>query len=327
METKFILQKSCRKLLTTMILFHKKTKNIEAQSKQEIPIHYLDKEAPETDLKNLSPIALEKFIKESNRDYKADSIELMQELKEMELLEFDKDSNIYLPTGNAILLFGKKPRNKFPQAAVKAKVNYGDGRIGTETFDDALVLVPGEVENWLEKVLPTSIDRSNFKAKQITPFPIPVIREAVINALVHSDYTIEGAKVQLDLFPDRIVVKSPGKPVHPITIEALKNFTATSYSRNKKSAFIFNQMGYMEEAALGMETFKSLRENYGLPLPIIDYDGGNIVVTFPRTTRVVKEVSDILGIEKLNDEEIKGFEWIKTKGEVSTREYATHFNY
>ncbi len=181
--------------------------------------------------------------------------------------------------------------------------------------------------NWLKKVLPASIDRSNFKAKQITSFPIPVIREAIINAIVHRDYTIEGAKIQLDVYPDRIIVKSPGKPVPPITIESLKNFTATSYSRNKKLTFIFNEMEYMEESALGMDTFKSLRDKYELPLPIIDYDGSNVVVTFPRTIDVVREVSDTIGIEDLNDEEVKGYEWIKMKGEVSTRKYATHFNY
>ena len=69
----------------------------------------------------------------------------LREFKEMELLEYDSKKKKYLPTGNAILLFGKSPRNKFPQSAVKAKVHYGDGKTGTQTFDDALVLVPDEV--------------------------------------------------------------------------------------------------------------------------------------------------------------------------------------
>lgn len=211
------------------------------------------------------------------------------------------------------------------QAAIKAKVHYGDGETGTETFKDALVLVPDKVDNWLKKVLPASIDRSNFKAKQVSSFPIPVIREAVINAIAHRDYTKEGAKIQLDVYPDRIIVKSPGKPVLPITIESLKNFTATSYSRNKKLTFIFNEMEYMEESALGMDTFKSLREKYKLPLPIIDYDGSNVVVTFPRTIDVVREVSPNRGIEYLNDEEIKGFELVKLKGRLRRKEYEQYF--
>jgi len=55
------------------------------------------------------------------------------------------------------------------------------------------ILVPDKVDDWLKKVLPASIDRSSFKAKQVPAFPISVIREAVINAIVHRDYTIEGA--------------------------------------------------------------------------------------------------------------------------------------
>lgn len=302
-------------------------KNNEAKTKKEKPQDYLDKHATETNINSLSNIALQKFITESKRNYKPKSEEFLQELKEMELLEFDKGLNAYLPTGNAVLLFGNNPRNKFPQAAIKAKVHYGDGETGTETFKDALVLVPDKVDDWLKKVLPASIDRSNFKAKQVSSFPILVIREAIINAIAHRDYTKEGAKIQLDVYPDRIIVKSPGRPVPPITIEAIKNFTATSYSRNKKLTFIFNEMEYMEESALGMDTFKSLREKYNLPLPIVDYDGSNVVVTFPRTIDVVREVSDDIGIEELNDEEIKGYEWIKLEGEVSTRGYATHFDY
>ena len=195
-------------------------KNDEAKTKKEKPANYLDKYAAETNIDSLSTVALQKFITESKRNYKPKSEEFLKELKEMELLEFDKSSNTYLPTGNAILLFGNNPRNKFPQAAVKAKVHYGDGETGTETFKDALVFVPDKVDDWLKKVLPASIDRSKFKAKQVPSFPIPVIREAVINAIAHRDYTIEGAKIQLEVYHDRIIVKSPGKPISPITIEA-----------------------------------------------------------------------------------------------------------
>ncbi len=302
-------------------------KNDEAKTKKEKPADYLDKYATETNIDSLSTIALQKFITESKRKYKPKSEAFLQELKEMDLLEFEKGSDTYLPTGNAILLFGNNPRNKFPQAAVKAKVHYGDGESGTETFKDALVLVPDKVDDWLKKVLPASIDRSKFKAKQVPSFPISVIREAIINAIAHRDYTKEGAKIQLEVYPDRIIVKSPGKPVPPITIEAMKNFTATSYSRNKKLTFIFNEMEYMEESALGMDTFRSLREKYELPLPIIDYDGSNVVVTFPRTIDVVREVLQNRGVKNLNDEELKGFEFVKLKGELRRKEYEQYFSF
>jgi len=297
-------------------------KNNEAKSKKKAPDH-LDERASATNLNSLSEEALQKFISKSGRNFSPKSDECLQELKEMDLLEYNEKTKTYLPTGNAILLFGKNPRNKFPQAAVKAKVQYPDGKIGTETFADALVHIPDKVEDWLIKVLPASINRTQFKARQVPSFPVEVVREAVINAIVHRDYAKDGAKIQLDIFYDRIVVKSPGKPIPPITIEAMKNFTAISYSRNKKLTFIFNEMDYMEETALGMDTYRSIREKYQLPLPIIDFDGLNVVVIFPRTIEAVKEVGGE-AISKLTDAQIKGYEWLKTVGEASTREYSEY---
>ncbi len=290
------------------------------KAKNAKPLDSLSEKAISTDVESLSDIALKKFISESKRKYKPKSTVQLRELKEMDLLDYDSKKRKYLPTGNAILLFGNAPRNKFPQAAVKAKVHFGDGNIGTETFDNALVLIPDEVEDWLRKVLPASIDRTKFKAQQVPAFPIEVIREAIINAIAHRDYSKDGAKVQLEVFPEKIVVKSPGKPPLPITIEAMRNFTATSYSRNKKLTFIFNEMNYMEETALGMDTYKAMRSEHHLPLPIIEYDRGNVVVTFLRTAQAIKGVA-LAGLKNLNEEELRGYEFVKLKGKVRRKEY------
>lgn len=299
-------------------------KNAEAKALKEkpIPVDLLNAPAAATNMDSLSNEALEKFITESGRDYQAKSETFLKELKEMDLLQYDEKSKSYFPTGNAILLFGKSPRNKFPQAGVKAKVHYGDGNTGTETFNSALVLIPDQVEEWLNKVLPASIDRSQFKAKQIPAFPVAVIREAIINALIHRDYAVDGANIQLEVHPDRIVVKSPGEPCHPITIEAMKSFTATPYSRNKKLTFVFNEMDYMEESGLGMDTFKSLRKDFQLPLPVIEFNAPNVVVTFPRTTEAVAGVFQKKTISELSKEELAAFEIFREHKPVSKSEFA-----
>ncbi len=182
------------------------------------------------------------------------------------------------------------------------------------------------MENWVIKVLPASFARSKFKAEQVPAFPVEVIREALINAIVHRDYAKDGAKVQLEIKPDRIIIKSPGAPAPPVTIESLKNFTATSWSRNKKLTFIFNEMGYMEESEIGMDTFRSLRDKHHLPLPIINYDGSNVIVTFPRTADAVKKVSGKEAIDKLNEVELAGYDFVRSRKEVSKKEYADHFD-
>jgi len=83
----------------------------------------------------------------------------------------------------------------------------------------------------------------------------------------------------------------------------------------------------MEESALGMDTYKSLREKYQLPLPVIDYDGIYIVITFPRTNEVIRQISPKKGLEKLNEEELLGYEFVKAQGKLKRREYEQHFSY
>ncbi len=51
----------------------------------------------------------------------------------------------------------------------------------------------------------------------------------------------------------------------------------------------------------------------------------NVVVTFLRTGKAVKEVAN-KALGKLTEQQLEGFEWIKSKGEASTREYSAHFN-
>jgi ATP-dependent DNA helicase RecG len=287
----------------------------------------LNEQAANTDFSDLSKVALQKFIDESGSKLKVGSEALTKELLQMELLEKDKKSGTIIPTGNAILLFGEKPRLKFPQASVKAKVSYGDGKTDVQSFDDALVLIPDQVEAWVKKVIPESFDRSKFQRNKVPAFPTEVIDEAIINAIIHRDYSIDGAKVQLEITPDKIVVKSPGKPVPPVKLEDLQGFNATSISRNKSLALVFNLMRYMEETGVGMETYREMRDKFKLPLPVITYVEPDLVVTFPRTPDAVRSLGNTDVLSQLNDEELAGLDFVKTRGEVSRKEYEGHFGF
>lgn len=106
----------------------------------------------------------------------------------------------------------------------------------------------------------------------------------------------------------------------------MQNFTAISQTRNPELAYIFNIMRFMEETGVGMDTYKTMREKYDLPLPIITYKKPYLIVTFPRSIGGVKASYTDKDIGTLTDPQIKGYEWIKSQGEVSTREYSSHFN-
>lgn len=287
----------------------------------------LYQQALNTNIDSLSDEALQLYLKKAGltMDYK--SPEFYQELLESDLLEKNQATKELVPTGNAILLFGKSPRNKYPQASVKAKVYYGTGESDVQSFDDALVLIPDQVETWVKKVIPESFDRSSFTREKVPFFPPVVIREAIVNAIVHRDYTIDRAKIQLEIYPEKIIVKSPGLPVYPNSLVKLQMFTAKSYSRNKKLSLVFNRMGLMEEAEFGMDTYREMRDKYKLPLPIIAYDEPDLIVTFPRSADAVRNLDNTEVLSQLNDEEIAGLDFVKTRGEVSRKEYEVHFGF
>jgi len=287
----------------------------------------LQKPVKNANIGSLSKEALELYIAKTKKNYSYNSDNLVDDLINKELLDVDEKTGEIKPTGDCILLFGKDPRAKFPQASVKAKVDYGGGgEPDTESFDDALLLVPDKVKEWAKKVIPESIDRSDFTREKISHFPPDVIREVIVNAIIHRDYSIRSAKVELEITPEKIEVRSPGEPVSPNTLKDLKNFTAISQTRNPELAYIFNIMRYMEETGVGMDTYRTMREKYNLPLPVITYKKPYLIVTFPRSMDSIKKAYPSEIINQLTDGQVKGLEWIKIKGEVSTREYSSKFN-
>lgn len=83
----------------------------------------------------------------------------------------------------------------------------------------------------------------------------------------------------------------------------------------------------MEESGVGMDTYKEMRDKYKLPLPIIEYKAPNLIVTFPRTDDALRELDNKELLSQLNDEELAGLDFVKAKGEVSRKDYESHFGY
>ena len=296
-------------------------------AKKEIKESVLKQAVPRSDFNAFSEEALGKFISEAKLKYTIKQKSFQKYLADVGAMHHDEKTKLYHPTGMGILLFGENPRAKFKQAALMAHADYGAGEIEPATFDQPLVLIPDLVENWLKKVLPLSKDTSSFKRKDISSFPIKVLREVVINAIVHRDYSIEGAKCSLEIDIEKIVVKSPGAPMASISLEQLNTFKAPSISRNPIITYVFGLMDYVEEKGFGMKALRSLNEKFNLPLPEYAMEDPFLTLTFPRNMESVKNVSSHKSLAKLSEEELVGYEFIKLKGKITRKEYEKHFNY
>lgn len=296
-------------------------------AKKEIKETALKQAVPRSDFSEFSEEALQKFISEADLKFNLKQKSFQKYLADVGVMQYNEKTKSYHPTGMGILLFGENPRAKFKQAALMAHADYGAGEIEPATFDQPLVLIPDLVENWLKKVLPLSKDTSSFKRKDIPSFPIKVLREVVINAIVHRDYSIEGAKCSLEIDSEKIVVKSPGAPMTSISLEQLNTFKAPSISRNPIITYIFGLMDYVEEKGFGMKALRSLNEKFNLPLPEYVMEEPFLTLTFPRNMESVRKVSSHKSLVNLNEEELMGYEFIKLKGKITRKEYEKQFNY
>lgn len=299
------------------------------KKKKEVVLSNLENSIPTMDLKQFSEKAIQYYIEQSKLPHSINSDELWQHFEHAGIVQRLKRNNEekYSPTGFGILLFGNNPREKYQQAVVKAKVKYGNNASIPKDFEGPLVLIPKEIELWLEQVLHSEVSREQFQRKTNTLFPIEPLREAIINALVHRDYEQEGAKTYIEIDDDKIVVKSAGLPVSPISFDDVKAFRAPSLSRNPKITYVFNRMGLMEESELGMETFRGMQEKYKLPLPFYEYKAPYLSLTFSRSIEATKTVSGNEALADLNNEEIAGINWIKSLGNTTVNEYAEHFGF
>jgi ATP-dependent DNA helicase RecG len=304
-----------------------KQRKEEAKKPKVVQLSPLERPIETTTIDEFSDEALKRYIDRANLKMNHDSHEFLSQLEEQQLIQYDTTSEKYKPTGLGILLFGKNPRNRYPQAVLKVEARYGKEEPEILDFSDALVLIPDKVEEWLKRVLSSRINRQKFARKTEYSYPLEVLREAIINALVHRDYDIAGAKCYVNIDNDKIVVKSPGLPVSPIKLEDFKQFKAPSLSRNPKLMAVFNAMHYAEERGIGMIEMKSLPEKHNLPLPNISWEEPFINISFPRTQNYFESLVGSDVFNQLKEEEKNGLVFIHNKKEVTKAQYAKHFGF
>ena len=224
-------------------------------------------------------------------------------------------------TGFGIIAFAREPRRFIKWAGLNALIFTPDGREIHKWFDQPAILIPDQVEEWLKGIYPDTEDRNSMVRRSVPQLPFKAIREAVLNGLVHRRYDLE-AKCHL-VVDDRaqtIVVKSPGEPVDPVTLEDLQHLRASVWGRNKRLVYLFGKLRLVEEQNLGMETFRGLPAA-GFPLPAYNLSQGYLVLTIYRTTAAVA-VSLAPSSRRLTSAVQRGLEYIATQESVSTAAYA-----
>ena len=189
-------------------------------------------------------------------------------------------------TVGGILLFGREPAHVFPSAgAIFAAFD------GTEITDNILdrkqieQTLPENVQSLVQLIytnLPVPAKIEGLHRENLYPIPEKVIREAIVNAFLHRDYTINGAKVMVLLFSDRLEIKSPGCPPNTMTIERMK--AMVSVPRNSMLFQFMYDYHYIERLGRGIPMIFSEMKKLGVE-PEIRIEGEETILSIPLAKR------------------------------------------
>jgi ATP-dependent DNA helicase RecG len=238
--------------------------------------------ATSAELADLSTDALEQYRRVAGIRDAVGSPVFNRRLIQLDLIKSENQRSA--PTGFGLLLFGKEPRNAMPEAGLLGTIQFSNGTEELRDFDGPQVLVPDQVLQWLRDKLPSPIIRSGARRRQANDALFELVREGVVNALVHRDYGVKGAKCHLIATDDTITVRSPGRPLEPITLEQLQSFTAPMLSRNPIMHYVFAQMELAEERGLGLRSMRTRAAQLELPLPSYSWGDPYLSLTLYRSS-------------------------------------------
>jgi ATP-dependent DNA helicase RecG len=105
------------------------------------------------------------------------------------------------------------------------------------------------------------------------------VREALINAVVHTDYSQRGAPIRLSIFDDRLEIENPGLLPFGLTVEDLPH--GVSRLRNRVIGRVFQALGLIEQWGSGIQRMTAVCRDAGLPPPIFEEIATRFRVTIP----------------------------------------------
>lgn len=169
-------------------------------------------------------------------------------------------------TVGGMLLFGRTPNRFLPQAGIDAAAFPGTEkdyaaleRAGvrgpmTPLLDaSGRVTENGLVEQALEFVrrnTPVTAVLENGRRIEKPAYPAEVIREGIVNAIIHRDYLLSGTDIELAVYNDRLEIISPGRLPNGITPERMR--TGCRVARNQLLKDIMRDYGYLEHMGMGI---------------------------------------------------------------------------
>ncbi len=217
----------------------------------------------------------------------------------------------------SVLLFGIDPQKFYRQSIVRIGKFISDTEI--QTTDIVKGNLFAQLESTLEilrtKYLVSNIEYEGIHRRDILEYPHEALREAIINALIHRDYS-GTSQIQIRVYTDKLMIMNEGKLPPEVPVEKLKT-SHLSIPRNTLLAEIFYYAGFIESWGHGTIKIVDNCIEQGLPEPDFKEENSVMTVTFYKD----KWNEENLRKLGLNDRQMKAVLYVKEKGKITNTEY------
>ncbi len=178
----------------------------------------------------------------------------------------------------SLLLFGKDPLRWHPRCGIDfVKYEGTERKLGRELN----IIKRARIELPLIKLIEEAYKTISAQIKErqylhdlffVEKFEYPTFawQEAIVNAVAHRDYSIQGLSIEVCMFDDRIEIRSPGLPPEPVTLERILKRERVHASRNPLIVRVLTDLGYMRETGEGIPRMFEEMEKNGLYPPKIE---------------------------------------------------------
>ncbi len=153
-----------------------------------------------------------------------------------------------------MLIFGKNPEKHLPQNDVSF-AHFNGNEISDELIDKKTLT--GRIQDISEQLMVVIKDNTLtpsvikvLKREDKEEYPMIIMRESIVNSLVHRNYAISGSKIRVFMYDDKIEFRSPGRLPNTVTVNKMK--IGVSYSRNPFVVKYMENMRYIDHLGRGV---------------------------------------------------------------------------
>jgi predicted HTH transcriptional regulator len=186
-----------------------------------------------------------------------------------------------VPTMAGLLFFGHYPQQFIVHSALTALRFQGNDIAGRVVLDRA------NLEGTLDEIVQAAVAfvgrnmkvarHIGARSLELPEYPLNAVKEAIVNAVIHRDYTTSGRTVLLRMFDERLELESPGSLSGTLTLATL---SIHHFARNRRLARIAQELGLAEQAGTGIPRMLYELALLGSPPPDFLIDEQTFTVRF-----------------------------------------------